>query len=255
MVGSKVVGAALALLVLTASAPAWSAESQPAVRYADGSLTVHVDHMPVGEVLRRIAEATGAEVRGDAPAGDVTLAIDNVPLTVALDTMLGKHSFMLTYGAKGALRSIELLGAGVPMAPVPAAASPPAPPLAAEEAQAATLQRNVPAWGSLIGAFGDEPLTVGRLLHAVVSDQRSDVRAAARESILDAFVASPEVEAAYLSTLTPVDDTTLASILRASSDGTSAEEWLSALISRARSPELKKKAASVLTALRTPPPQ
>lgn len=247
-----VVCAALAVLAWGTSAPAWSAESQPEVRYADGRLTVHVDHMPVGEVLRRIADATGAAVRGDAPAGDVTLAVDNVPITVALDTMLGKHSFMLTYGAKGALRSIELLGAGVPMSPVPAATAPP--PLAAEEAQATTLQRNVPAWGSLIGAFGDEPLTVGRLLHAVINDQRPDVRAAARESILDAFVASPEVEAAYLSTLTPVDDPTLASLLRASSDGTSAEEWLAALAARARSPELKKKAASVLAVLRSSPP-
>lgn len=253
MFRSKVVCAAVSLLVLGASAPAWSAESQAEVRYADGRLTVHVDHMPVGDVLRRIADATGAALRGDAPAGDVTLAVDNVPITVALDTMLGKHSFMLTYGAKGALRSIELLGAGVPMAPMPAATA--QKPLAAEEAQATVLQHNVPAWGALVGAFGEEPLTVGRLLHAVVNDQRPDVRSAARESLLEAFLASPEVEVAYLSTLTPIDDTTLATMMRGSGDGASAEEWFSALSSRARSPELKKKASSVLGVLRSPPPQ
>src|SRR4029453_2120859 len=98
MLRSMVGCAAFSLLAWGTSAPAWSAESQPEVRYADGRLTLHVDHMPVGEVLRRIADVTGAAVRGDAPAGDVTLAVDNVPITVALDTMLGKHSFMLTYG-------------------------------------------------------------------------------------------------------------------------------------------------------------
>jgi hypothetical protein len=239
------------LLVAILTAPAVkSAESEPQVRYDDGRLTLRVEQMPIAEVLRRIGDATGATIRGDVPAGDVTVAVEHVPLTVALDTVLGSHSFMVTYGAKGALRSIDLLGAGPP---VTAPAATVAPPLAAEEAQAATLQHQVPATGALAGAFGAEPLTVGRLLHAVINDQRPDVRAAARESILDAFLGHPELEAAYLSTLTPVEDTTLASLLRASSVGNSAEDWLSALGTRARTPELKRKAASVLAALRTPP--
>jgi hypothetical protein len=231
---------------------AWAAEAEPQVRYAAGRLTLQVERMPIAEVMRRIGDATGAVVRGDAPTGEVTIKVDDVPMTVALDNVLGKHSFMLTYGAHGTLRSIELLGAGVPMSPAPAGT--PTRPLAAEEAQATLLQRNVPAWGSLIGAFGAEPLTVGRLLHAVVNDQRADVRAAARESILDAFVAHPEVEAAYLSTLTPVEDATLASIMRASSVDTSAEEWFAVVATRARSPELKQKATAILAALRSGAP-
>jgi len=263
MCRSTATSAAFALLLSCVTATAWGVESQPAaaaepsastVRYADGRLTVKVDHMPIADVLRRIGDATGAVVRGNMPTGDVTVAVEDVPLTVALDTVLGKHSFMLTYGPKGVVRTIDLLGAGPPVTAAPVAAAPaatPAPPFAAEEAQAAVLQRTVAPWGSLIGAFGpSEPLTVGRLLHAVVNDQRPEVRAAARESILEQFRSHPEVEAAYLSTLTPVDDTTLAGMMRASTATDGAEEWFAALTMRAGSPELKQKASTVLALLR-----
>ena len=46
---------------------------------------------------------------------------------------------------------------------------------------------------------------------------------------LEAFGRDPEVEAAYLSTLTPVDDATLAKILRAPDPEGAAEEWMAAL--------------------------
>ena len=242
------------LLALLAGAPVAADDAPPQVRYVDGRITLRVERAAIADVLHRIGDATGAVVRGDIPFGEVTVALENVPLSVALDTMLGSHSFMLTYGAHGALRSIDLLGAGPAITPAPAATpAAAARPLAAEEAQAGVLQREVPAWGDLKGAFGTETLTVGRLLHAVTDDQRSEVRAAARESILDTFLQHPEVEAAYLSTLAPVDDATLAAMLRGRNVDGVAEDWFSAVALRARSPELKQKAAAVLQALRSPP--
>ncbi len=245
------------MIALLASAFA-RADDAPPLRYADGRLTLRVERMPIADVLHRIGDATGAVVRGDVPSGEVTVALESVPISVALDTILGSHSFMLTYGAHGALRSIDLLGTGPPVTlfPTPAAGRTPGISLAAEQQQANVLQREVPAWGELQGAFaGTEPLTVGRLLHAVVSDGRPGVRAAAREVVLNAFVEHPEVEAAYLSTLTPVDDATLAGMLRGSNVDGSAEEWLSAVTARAQSQALKEKAAAVLRELRTPPQQ
>ena len=258
MCRSSRAGVGILVVALLASASAWAAdEAPPPVRYADGCLTLRVERMQIADVLRRVGDATGAVVRGDVPFGEVTVALENVPLSVALDTILGSHSFMLTYGAHGALRSIDLLGAGPPITPAPGTPKPtPGISLAAEEHQASFLQREVPAWGELQGAFpGPEPLTVGRLLHAVVNDKRQGVRAAAREVVLNAFVEHPEVETAYLSTLTPIDDATLAGMLRASNVDGSAEEWMSALASRARSQELKDKAAAILRELRAPPPQ
>jgi hypothetical protein len=256
---SKRFGTGILLIGLLAGAPAWGDPAQPEVRYADGRLTLKLERVPIAVVMRRIGEATGATVRGDIPFGEVTVTVENVPISLALDTVLGSHSFMLTYGAGGALRTIDLLGSGppvtpgMPMMPVPVAGATPARALAAEEQQAAVLQQNVPAWGALKGAFGEEPLTVGRLLHAVVNDQRPEVRAAARESVLSAFLEHPEVEAAYLSTLTAVDDTTLASMMRAASPDGSATDWMSAVAQRARSPELKQKAAAIVTLLRGAP--
>jgi len=257
--GIRLATEVVVLLALLAGPPVSADDAQPPVRYVDGRLTLRVERAPIADVLRRIGDATGAVVRGDIPFGEVTVALENVPLSVALDTMLGSHSFMLTYGAHGALRSIDLLGAGPAITPAPAATpaagavAVAARPLAAEEAQAGILQREVPAWGDLKGAFGTETITVGRLLHAVTDDQRPEVRAAARESILDTFLQSPEVEAAYLSTLAPVDDATLANMLRGRNVDGVAEDWFAAVAMRARSPELKQKAAAVLQALRSPP--
>jgi len=87
------------------------------------------------------------------------------------------------------------------------------------------------------------------VLHAAVQEHDPAARAAARDAALGALTVDPEVEAAYLSTLAPVDDAVLAKILRASAAEGAAEEWMAALVARAPSAELRAKAAAVLTAL------
>jgi hypothetical protein len=91
------------------------------------------------------------------------------------------------------------------------------------------------------------------LLHAAVSEERAALRTDARAALLEVFAADPEIEAAYLSTLQPVADATLAGVLRGSTSGEGAEELMVALASEARSPELRAKAAAVLEELRKMP--
>jgi len=149
---------------------------------------------------------------------------------------------------------IEMLGSGPPVSPMPSVATlatpSPRPPLAEEEDQAVVLQRPVAVAGPLAEAIGSEQAPVGRVLHAAAQEHDPAVRAAARDAALGAITADPEVEAAYLSTLAPVDDAVLAQILRASGADGAAEEWMTALVARAPSAELRAKAAAVLTALK-----
>ncbi len=225
------------------------------VRYEEGRLTLHADGASLARVLAAIAAETGAEIRGGLPTREVTVRLERVQLSEALGTLLRDHSFLLRYDRDGKLRAIELLGAGPPvtMLPSPARTSSPIA-LADEEAQAEILQRPVQVRGALARALGTETPSTGLLLHTAVGEERAAVRTDARAALLETFAANPEIEAAYLSTLQPVADATLAEILRASAGGEGAQELMIALASQARSAELRAKAAAVLEELRKTPP-
>jgi hypothetical protein len=239
------------------AAPAEAADpAAPIVRYDEDRLSVRVVEMPLAELLDRFADASGAAIRGTVPDRRVTATLDAVPLAEALTTLLGAHSFMLTYGSGGTLRTVELLATGMAVSPSPVAtpeASATPGPLAEEEAQAKILQRTVRVSGALARAVESEQPSIGRLLHAAVRERRAGVRAEAREVLLTTLADDPDAEAAYLSTLTPVDDAVLAKILRTSSADDGAEAWMAALATRARSEELRRKAAAVLALLQQPP--
>ncbi len=245
--------AAAAATPRAGSTAADRAAAGPLVRYDHGRLTVHAAGVPAGHVLDRIAAETGAAIRGTPRNVDVTVDVDDAALSDALAAVLGGQSFMLTYGSDGVLRAIDLLAAGpaAPLASVsaaPALSSTPSGALAEAERQAAILRRPVHVSGALARALGTDRPATGTLLHAAISERDPAVRAAARDALLATFRADPEVEAAYLSTLTPVADATLATMLQGiSADG--AAELMAALASRARSIELRRKAASVLDAL------
>jgi hypothetical protein len=245
--------------ILRSCARAW-AQATPdgpdVVEYRDDRLTVRVTAGPLARVLSEIARASGAEVRGAVPAREVTATLDRVPLSEALATLLGEQSFVLRYGSDGALRAIELLGVGPSASPLTASPTPTASPapLVEEEAQAAILQRPVPVSGALARAVGTQTPSAGRLLHAALGEERVTVRADAREALLAAFTADPEIEAAYLSTLRPVDDRALATIMRGSARGKGAEDLMATFAARAPSPELRAKAAAVLEELRRTQP-
>jgi hypothetical protein len=248
----------LALAFALHAAVVVAAEPTPGIVHLDrGRVTLHVAAMPLADLLQRLERQSGARIRGTIPERSITADLADVPLQDALDTILGAESFMLTYGGDGSVRAIELLAAGT-AAPPPSPASTPSPapdltaraPLAEEQRQAAILQRRVTVSRALARAVDEEQPSVGRLLHAALGERRAGLRAEARAAVLAAFARDPETEAAYLSTLRPVDDAVLADMMRARSVDGSAEEWFAAVAARAGSEELREKAAAVLEQLR-----
>lgn len=220
------------------------------VRYEDGRLTVRATDAPIDRLLGQIAAVTGATMRGAMPSRTASFDFTAVPLSDGLTRILGAESFMLTYGADGTIRTIDLLARGTAPPPSPRPSGAARAPLADEEAQAVLLQQPVAVSGPLRRALGSSTPAVGRVLHAVTLEHRTNVRAAAREVALAAFVRDAAIEAAYLSTLVPVDDATLARMLRATAVEGAAEEWMAMLAARAPSPALRAKATAVLAALK-----
>ncbi|MCC6849633.1 MAG: hypothetical protein IT294_14110 [Deltaproteobacteria bacterium] len=242
----------LGCLVAAARADAAATPAPAGVRWEDGRLSVRVVDAPLDRVLVEIAAATRAALRGEVEARSVTIDFTALPVADGLARLLGAESFMLTYAADGSLRTIDLLTRGVPVTPAPSVGttSSPRPPLADEEEQAVVLQRPVAVAGPLAAAVGGDAAPIGLVLHVAVGERDPAARAAARDVALAAFARDPEVEAAYLSTLAPVDDVVLARILHgAAADPRGVEEWLAALAGHAPSAALRAKAAAVLAVL------
>ena len=229
------------------------------VRYENGRLTVRAMNAPLDRLLGQIAAATGATIRGGMPNRTGSFDFTDRPLSDALSRMLGSESFMLTYAPDGSLRTIRLLGRGEAVvavaspAPAPSPGPAPAAPLAAEEQQAAILQQQVIVTDHppLRRALGTTLPSIGQVLHATTREANPNARGAAREVALKEFRSSPEVEAAYLSTLEPVDDATLAKMMQSpDAPPGAAREWLQALAASAPSPALRAKATAVLKVLK-----
>jgi hypothetical protein len=255
---------AIALLLLLwapVRAPADDPPTDEVVRYENGLLTVRANDVAVDRLLGQIAAQTGATMRGIPPTRTASFDFRDVPLAEGLKRILGEDSFMLAYGTDGQVRTIRFLGRGEAVTMPSPAPSPDAAvgageaPLAEEEKQAGVLQKPVVVTDHppLRRALGTTTPAIGQVLHATTQQTLPNVRAGARETVLKTFASDPEVEAAYLSTLEPVDDATLAQMLKTSSAPGAAEEWMSALSTRAPSPALRLKAAAVLKALRSSP--
>jgi hypothetical protein len=79
--------------------------------YNDDRLTVHVQEVPLTEVVTEIARQSGADLRGQVcRPRDVSTAFEAEPLAAALERLLGEQNFTLRYGQDGQLRVIQLLG-------------------------------------------------------------------------------------------------------------------------------------------------
>src|SRR5947199_3434995 len=87
-------------------------ESSPRVLdYRNDRLTVHVQEVPLAEVVTEIARQGGADLRGKVCRhSDVSAAFEAQPLGAALERLLGEQNFTLRYGPDGQLRVIQLLG-------------------------------------------------------------------------------------------------------------------------------------------------
>ena len=240
---------------------ATDANGGPLVRYDGKRLSIRATRMPASRVLEAVARETGAAIRGGMPAREVTVRVESLPVAKALTAVLGSDSFMLTYGHHGSLRAITLIGTGqnaaaastVPALPTPVALMPQPTPYAqtSEQRQAAILNRPVAVDNTLAQALGSISPSANQVVRGALTSDDADTRGAAREALFTAFATDPEIEAAYLSTLAPVEDKRLATMLRNMSPPGAAEELLTALAGRASSTELRAKAVAVRGALKT----
>jgi hypothetical protein len=252
--------ALLLALACPAAGLATESRSRPPIVYRSDRLSVQLEGVPLEEVLARIAEASGAEVRG-APrhSRDVTADFEDVPMPEALHRLLGDQNFMLRYAEGDRLRTIELFGsaADAPQVTLSAASAPtrsPAAgsPLPQEVAVAmAALARHppVPVQGSLAAALGSDTATLPQLFEAATRQQDPAVRGEAFRASLNAFETEPDLRDKVLHALDGADETALSKALRGAA-GLRAEELVNQLASDAQTPELRRKALSILNRLR-----
>lgn len=255
----------LAALIATICAAAGHGDSgERDVRYADDRLSVRLVDVPVAAVLEEIGRQSGADIRGPVSARRVEASFTDLSLPLALSRLLRGQSFALVYSGNGRLLAIDLLveteGAPPAETPTPAMRSPTAAattPTVSGETQAAVFGRTLSVSGPAAAALGTEAPTAGQLLHAALGQAGAAERAAARQTLLAAFSADAELENAYLAVLQPIDDVTLARLLRDAGPDRGAEDFMAALATQARSEDLRRKAAVVLEQLRlldaTPP--
>jgi hypothetical protein len=109
------------LVMLAALTPGMvAAEPRPDVRYQDGRLSVHVNDVPLDNLLDVVREETGLAFRGEVRDWrKVNKQFEGVPLPEALGRILGRQNFILRYGADGQPKVVELQG----MPQVPSTAS------------------------------------------------------------------------------------------------------------------------------------
>ena len=110
---SRKIGCGLLVVAATLLSAGSLAAREPAceVAYDDGRLTMHVERVPLADVVREIGRRTGAEIVGEVrKPREVTRQFDRVPLVDALVHLLGAQNFTLRYGSEGKLRTISLLG-------------------------------------------------------------------------------------------------------------------------------------------------
>lgn len=231
------------------------------VVYRDDRLSAHVDAAPLRDVLDAIAAASGAEFRGQ-PLDDhpVSADLDAVPIDDALHRLLGSQNFALSFGGRGQLKTVMLLGgpeapappsdrptaAGVAPPPTPAA---PAFPLSLS--RAFTRHRPVPVPEPLAEALEADRATFPQLLEMATVDDDGTRRAQATQVVLSALERESWLRRSFLRTLHDLDDTSLQDIAGGDS-GPRFIALLQFLAAHSREAGLQKKATVVLDQMQPP---
>ena len=260
--------AAIVLLAAAAlrpsSAPAVAEPSPPIVTYRSDQLSVRLEKVPLDEVLAELGRVSGAEIQG-APREprDITAQFDDVPLPEALHRLLGDQNFMLRYGERDRLRTIELFGG--PQEPREASTTSPAAGSAGAPSPAAgskmpqsfaivlsVLEQHPPVavTGGLAAALGGNTATFRQLFDAATNQQDAGLRTEAFRASLKAFEAEPDLRGRVLTLLAGMDEVALGQALRGIA-GTQAEAIANQVATEAQTGELRSKALSVLQRLRT----
>lgn len=246
----------LALLVATAPLRAATDEglSVP-VRYRDDKVSLRVDNMPVGDVLKEIGRKSGAEIKGELrEPHSISGEFDEVPLREALPRLLGAQNFTLTYGEDGKLKAIELLGG--PLAPP-------------EKRKKETVakgkdydprwitvwrtfehRRPIPVSGKLAALTGKSELNWDYLVNTAYGyEEDARVRNQAIRLGLKALEEDPELRAAALESTAAMSDTELAEFARTMCRHR-AQDFVKRVARLSDRPEIRNRAVAVLRELR-----
>ncbi len=238
--------------------------SSPIVTYRRDQLSVRLESVPLADVLAELGRVSGASIRG-APREprDITAKFDDVPLPEALHRLLGDQNFMLRYGERDRLRTIELFGG--PQEPREASTTSPAAGSAGAPSPAAgskmpqsfaivlsVLEQHPPVavTGGLAAALGGNTATFRQLFDAATNQQDAGLRTEAFRASLKAFEAEPDLRGRVLTLLAGMDEVALGQALRGIA-GTQAEAIANQVATEAQTGELRSKALSVLQRLRT----
>jgi hypothetical protein len=233
------------------------------VEYRDDRLTAHADAVPLRDVLDAVAAASGAELRGQPLTNPpVSADLDAVPIDDALHRLLGSQNFTLSFGSRGQLKSVVLLGG--PEAPPAAsdrptaagvAPSPPATPaLPLALSRAFTRHRPVPVPEQLADALGADKATFPQLLELATVDDDGSRRAQATQVVLSALERESWLRRSFLRTLHDLDDASLQDIASGES-GPRFIALLQFLAAHSREAGLQKKASVVLDQLQPSMPE
>lgn len=237
------------------AAPAPAAAAQT-VTWANDTLSLRVDKMPVADLLQQITKQTGAELKG-RPVTDreISLQFDGLSLEESLHRILGSQNFTLRFAANGSPSVIELLGG--PEAPVQQAKD-------TSPAMGITPNPDRPALPPRLGFPRTFPsrrqLDLPEVLQKVVGsksatfDQTFDIatlhkealtRAMASQVVLSQIERDRRVRRSVLSAMAKLDDATLENF-RGTVEGERVHDLLEFLSVHAREPSLQHKATIAL---------
>ena len=245
-------GAGLAIALRVSTGHAEDRPLRDGVRLRADTLTVRLVDAPLADVLQELSRQADAEIRGQLiDARAVTATFEDVPLAQALARLLPEQNFALVYGSGGRLMAVQLLGGAHPITVVPAAVR--RPPW--QEALFGVIAHHpaVPVTGPLADALGAETVTLPQLLEAGLHHEDAAVRGEAIRVGLQTVQDDPELRAAIIRHLEPVDNEALATVLRAASGYS--EDVAREALDASQAPELRLKASSVLQRLRADAPQ
>jgi hypothetical protein len=231
--------------------PAATKDKQPArvITYRNDKLTIHVQDVPVREVLDEIGRQAGAEIRGELTTPfSVTVDFDDIDMNEGLRRLLRDQNFAIGYGDEERLTSISLLGG--PLAPPEKTAGKPAVAAVAEPGAKPyhpkpwppedvkpsadrlwgmfTNPKELPVTGRLAEALGTKRATFRQLADAAAHDDDPGVRSRAMLAGLNVINSDPDLRSAFSTTLQSLDDEDVAHLLRQFA-GEHAEEWAARL--------------------------
>jgi len=204
--------------------------SSRVVRYSDDALTVRLTNEPVRALLEEIGRQTGAEIQGQlSEVREVSADFEAVPLPEALRRLLGNENFALVYGDKGRLKAVKLLGrpqvagASIGRATMMPTTTIPEPEPEATVASLMDTPVTLLMASRLARVLGKQTAPLREIIQVGVRSEDASVRAEAVRAALRTIENDPRFRTATAEAVGGLDDTSLATMLRAAAGEHAAE--------------------------------